>query len=101
MAFVFLDHICFWRRYYHNLLRGPDVLADLIKMDVCRGIIFSKIFTDIFNSDRRRCFKMAILDGFKPHVCYGAETAPMLICYGVLYGFLFINIVRSVFLPTI
>jgi hypothetical protein len=59
------------------LISGTDVLVDLIHMALCCCIIFAKVFTYIFHSDRTPCCKMAILDGFKPRVCYGAETARM------------------------
>jgi hypothetical protein len=51
MAFVLLEHIFLWRRYDLTLLCGPDALADLIQMALCRGIRFSKVFTDMFSSD--------------------------------------------------
>jgi hypothetical protein len=77
MTLVFLDHVFFWRRYFHNWLCGTDVLADFIHIDLCCCIRFEQIFTYIGHSDRWLCCKMSILDGFNPRVCYGAETARM------------------------
>jgi hypothetical protein len=92
-----LDDIGVWLRYDFRLLCGTDVLSNLIQMALCRGIRFSKIFANIVHRDGRPCCKVAILNGLNPCVCDGAETARMQICYGVFYGFLFINIVSSVF----
>jgi hypothetical protein len=44
MTFVFLDHVCFWRRYFDNWLCGTDVLAGLIHMALCCCIRFEKVF---------------------------------------------------------
>jgi hypothetical protein len=88
MAFVFLDDICFWRRYDLTFLYGPDALADLIQMTLCRGIRFSRYLrtfstvTEVHVSKWPFWMDLSHVSatGLKQHACKYVMVSPMDFC---------------------